>query len=112
MSAARKNDIRHDRLRRALLELSLAMAGSSILVCSVVGGIIHLYAIFLAFQASGYVAALLTFIFPFFAELYWIATIWSQTGIFWHGLTIASLAYFLLCVMAIIAGSVAASAPD
>jgi hypothetical protein len=74
--------------------------------------VIHLYATFLAFQASGYVAALLTFAIPFFAELHWIAVIWSQTGIFWHGLTIASVAYLALCAMAIIAGGIAASAPD
>ncbi|WP_162918345.1 hypothetical protein [Taklimakanibacter deserti] len=76
------------------------------------GGIIHLYATILAFLASGYVAALITFIAPFFAELYWIVVIWSQTGVFWHGLTIASIAYFVLCIMAIIASVSAASAPD
>jgi hypothetical protein len=72
---------------------------------------IHLYATILAFLASGYVAALLTFIIPFFAELYWIFVIWSETGVFWHGLTVASIAYFILCVMAIFAGVFAASAP-
>ncbi len=103
---------RSSRFREALLGLSLAMAGTSIMVCSLVGGVIHLYATVLAFHASGYVAALLTFAIPFFAELYWIAVIWSKTGIFWHGLTVASIAYLVLCVMAVIAGSVAASAPD
>lgn len=100
------------RFRELLLKLSLAMAGTSIKICSVVGGMIHLYATFLAFQASGYVAALLTFVIPLFAELYWIIIIWSETGVFWHGLTVASVAYFVLCIMAIIAGVFAASAPD
>ncbi len=81
------------------------------MVCSLVGGVIHLYATFLAFHASGYVSALLTFAVPFFAELYWIAAIWSETGSFWHGLTVASVAYLALCAMAIIAGILAAS-PD
>jgi hypothetical protein len=100
------------RFRELLLKLSLAMAGTSSMMCSVVGCIIHLYATILAFLASGYVAALLTFIIPFFAELYWIVTIWSETGVFWHGLTIASVAYFVLCITAIMAGVFAASAPD
>jgi len=90
----------------------LAMVGSAITICSIVGGIIHLYATFLAFHVSGYGAAFATLILPFFAELYWIAVIWSKTGVFWHGLAIASIAYFVLCGMVIVAGSVAASASD
>ena len=117
MSAARKNEVRRleqraSRFRGILLQLAMAMAGTSVLVCSLVGGVIHLYATFLAFHASGYVAAVFTFAIPFFAELYWIAVIWSETGVFWHGLTVASIAYLALCIMAIIAGIVAAIAPD
>jgi hypothetical protein len=100
------------RLRELLLKLSLGMAGTSIMICSVVGGMIHLYATFLAFLASGYVAALLTFIIPFFAELYWIFVIWSETGVFWHGLTVASIAYFVLCIMTVNAAVFAVSASD
>jgi hypothetical protein len=117
MCAARKDGAQpltqgSGRFREFLLKLSLGMAGTSIMICSVVGGMIHLYATILAFLASGYVAAILTFILPFFAELYWIVTIWSETGVFWHGLAVASVAYFVLCLMAIMAGVFAASAPD
>lgn len=98
-------------MREALPKLALGMAGTSIMLYSVVGGIIHLYTTFLAFQVSGYGAALLTFVTPFFAELSWIAVIWSETGVLWHGLTIVSMAYFGPCVTAIVAG-IAASSPD
>ena len=100
------------KLRETILALSLAMAGTSILVCSVVGGMIHLYATALAFKASGLGAALLTLFFPFFAELYWIIVVWFETGVFWHGLTIASAGYFALIVMTVIAGVAAAWMPD
>jgi len=117
MGVARKKDAqsleqRSKKLHGSLLDLALAMAGTSILLCSLVGGVIHLYPTFLAFQASGYVAALLTFALPFLAEIYWIVIIWSHTGNFWHGLTIASIAYFILCVMTIAAAGVAASKSD
>jgi hypothetical protein len=117
MIAARKDgarplDRQSSRFRDVIFNLSFAMAASAIMVCSIVGGMIHLYATFLAYHASGYAAAFATLIFPFFAELYWIAVIWSETGTFWHGLTVASIAYFVLCVIVIVAGSVAASNPD
>jgi hypothetical protein len=113
MGAARKSATgTTSRFQEVLLKLSLAMVGTSVLVCSVVGGIIHLYATFLAFELSGFGAAFLTFATPFFAELYWIAITWLETGVFWNGLTIASIAYFVLCGLTIIAGIAAASNPD
>jgi Ca2+/Na+ antiporter len=110
--SARPLDQQSGRFRDARFSLSLAMAGSAIMVCSIVGGIIHLYATFLAYQASGYAAAFATLVFPFFAELYWIAVIWSETGTFWLGLAVACIAYFVLCVMLFVAGSVVVSTSD
>jgi Ca2+/Na+ antiporter len=110
--SARPLDQQSERFRDARFSLSLAMAGSAIMVCSIVGGLIHLYATFLAYHASGYAAAFVTLIFPLFAELYWIAIIWSDTGTFWHGLVVACIAYFVLCVMLFVAGSVVVSTSD
>jgi hypothetical protein len=66
----------------------------------------------LAYQASGLVAALLTLVFPIVAEVSWIDIIWSETGVFWHELTVVSVAYLALCAVAMAAGGIAASGSD
>ena len=53
-------------------------------------GAIHIYTVFVANLHGGGIAAVITFLFPPFSQLYWIYTIWDNTGIFWHPLSVFS----------------------
>jgi len=42
----------------------------------------HIYTAFIAFEAAGFIAAIITISFPFVAELYWGGRIWNESGRF------------------------------
>ena len=62
----------------------------------------HLYTGFIAFQAAGFIAAIITLSFPVVAELYWVWRIWNEGGHFLNHYTSLIL---MLIVFLIIAGT-------
>ncbi|MGA7482508.1 MAG: hypothetical protein WBW26_11575, partial [Bradyrhizobium sp.] len=55
---------------------------------------------------TGFVPMLLTLIFPFLAQIYWIFHLWSITGVFFHTLTVLCIVW----VLVMLAGAGAAAA--
>ena len=51
---------------------------------------IYIFCLYLAYLTS-FVAVLLTLIFPFIGQAYWIWAVWTATGVFFNPLTIACL---------------------
>jgi hypothetical protein len=87
-----------------------ALAGVIGTVCMValwlLGLGIYVFTLYLAYLTS-FVAILLTFIFPFLGQLYWIWALWSATGVFFNPLTIACLAWLGLASITLITMSLA-----
>ena len=85
---------------RIIHGLAIWVAGMSMIVNTVGGVAIHLFTVWIAFKASGIIAAVLTLIFPLLGTLFWIFRLWDITGVFWHFLTLAAVAYlFVIAVM-------------
>ena len=61
----------------------------------------HLYTGFIAFQAAGFIAAIITLGFPFVAELYWVWRMWNESG---HFLNHYTSLIVMLVVFLVIAG--------
>jgi hypothetical protein len=61
---------------------------------------IYLFTLYLAYWAS-FLSLLLTLIFPFFAQLYWIWALWSATGVFFNLLTLLCLGWIVLAVLTV-----------
>jgi hypothetical protein len=78
------------------------MRGAVALICFVIlwllGIGIYLYCLYLAYLTS-FVSLLLTLIFPFFAQIYWIITLSHFTGNFFNNLTILCLAWIAVGIL-------------
>ena len=70
-----------------------AMAGIAYPVMAILGAIIHVWTIVIAFAASGLFAAVLSLVFPVLAQLYWGLMIWNMTGTLWNYYCLALIAY-------------------
>ena len=78
------------------------LVGLAYPVMTVLGLVLHLWTIVIAFSASGFGAALLTLIFPVFSELYWGRQIWKVTGTVLNEYCGALLAYAALWLVMIV----------
>ena len=61
-------------------KVGTGIAGMAYLAASLLGIIIHLWTVFLAFKISGIIATILTFIFPVLSEIYWFFKVGSNVG--------------------------------
>lgn len=103
-------------LRKIIFGTSLGLAGLIALAIQLGGLAIHLFTTYLAFQTSGIISALFTFIFPPLSELFWLWRFWSWTGEFfnfytqWVGLyvLVVVVGYVLIAIF----GSAAAASAD
>jgi hypothetical protein len=75
--------------------------GAIFMICMiwvfVLGLAIYLLTLYIAYLSS-FFAVLLSLIFPFLSQLYWISHIWSATGVFFNFLTLMCLGWFGLVV--------------
>lgn len=82
--------------------------GLSGLILAILGLVIHVWTIVLAFSFSGIFAAVLTLIFPVFSEIYWFLKVGLNIG-FDNNYCLAIIAYVIIFVIAMIAGFFATS---
>ena len=73
---------------------------------------VHLFTVFVAYDLSGALAAFLTLICPVISEIFWVASLYFQTGIFWNYLTMACAAYLATVVALIFSISMVTAASD
>tara|TARA_B100000963_G_scaffold182744_1_gene158867 strand:- start:578 stop:898 length:321 start_codon:yes stop_codon:yes gene_type:complete len=103
-------------LRKFIFGTSAGLAGIIYLVIQLGGLAIHLYTTYLAFQVSGIISAIITFVFPPISELFWIWRFWSLTGEFFNFYTQWICFYLLVLVVGYILiaifGSAAAATAD
>lgn len=73
------------------LNFLAAPAGCLIIVAHIGAALLHLWTILIAWQASGFVAALISFCLPVLSQIYWFAITWRTLG-FLNPYTITVLA--------------------
>lgn len=99
-------------MQRVLFGIAISLLHVSMMVKLVLGLLLHVYTTYIAYQVSGLLAAILTFLTPGFAEVFWIVKILIDTHQFWTLLTIGCAAYIgVWIVLAVVAGIAAASEP-
>ena len=65
------------------IAVPLASIGGFLLAASWVAAIaLHVYTMLVAFKFSGFIAAAITFIFPYISQVYWVWKTWEITGNF------------------------------
>ncbi|MGC2026104.1 hypothetical protein, partial [Bradyrhizobium sp.] len=94
--------VRNDAARGAVMK---ALAGVLFVGGWLLGLGIYLLTLYIAYL-TGFVPMLLTLIFPFLAQIYWIFHLWSITGVFFHTLTVLCIVW----VLVMLAGAGAAAA--
>lgn len=104
-------------LRKIIFGTSAGLAGLVYLAIQLGGLAIHLFTTYLAFQTSGIISAIFTFIFPPVSELFWLWRFWSWSGEFFNPYTQWICFYLLVVVIgyiliAIFGSAAAASADD
>jgi len=96
-------------MRQIVLATAGAIFGLSNLLKIVLGLVLHGYTTWLAYEISGVVAAIVTFLTPPIAEIFWIFKIWHHYGDFWSYLAIGSVLYIAMYAVLVVAASVVAA---
>lgn len=82
-----------------LIGAGCAFAGLIYVVMGILGLLIHLWTILIAFNISGIFAALISLVAPLFAEAYWFFVSWGVTGTPFNTYGVAIMAYAGLWVV-------------
>ena len=82
--------------------------GLAFAIQSVLGLVIHVWTVVIAYLTSGLFAAVLTLIFPVISEIYWFFKVGSNLG-FGVNYCVAIMAYILLWVVAFVGLKIASS---
>lgn len=70
-----------------------ALVGIAYPVIGILGLIIHIWTIVIAYNVSGLIGAIVTLIFPVLSQIYWFIKVWSFAGTVLNFYCIAILAY-------------------
>ncbi|MDP2605017.1 MAG: hypothetical protein Q8S00_20925 [Deltaproteobacteria bacterium] len=85
--------------------------GLAWIAASILGLVIHVWTIVIAFLVSGLFAAVLTLIFPFLSEIYWFFKIGNNVG-FGATYCVSIMAYVGLFAIGFLGGAMIASSAD
>lgn len=77
-----------------------ALAGIAGLVMAILGAVLHVWTVVIAFLASGLVGAVITVVLPVLAQIFWFIAVWRGTGTLWNTYCVAVLCYVGLFVVA------------
>ena len=100
-------------MMRLVHGISVSLLSMSVMLKVLLGALVHFLATFIAWDLSGFWAALLTFFFPVIGEVYWIYKLWTQTGNFWSLLAIGCALYIgVWTALSVFAGIAAATEPS
>ncbi|MFA6378473.1 MAG: hypothetical protein WCX16_01670 [Candidatus Omnitrophota bacterium] len=81
-------------------KIGCALAGVSYFVMTVLGVIIYIWSIVIAYDSMGFLGAILTLIFPVFSQVFWGFVLWAEKGTIVTPYCLALLGY-LFCVLLI-----------
>jgi len=89
--------------------IGCALAGTAYMFLLVLGVIIHVWTIILAFMIKGFLAAIITFVFPVISQIFWFFKIGSNVGYTNNWFCIAIMVYAGLWVVVFVGVALAGS---
>ena len=89
--------------------IGCTMAGIAYVIMGILGLVIHVWTIVIAFTEKGLIAAVSSLILPVLAQIYWGITIWRTTGTLLNFYCLALIAYVFLIVVLIVDSRLAGS---
>lgn len=92
-------DERREAVRPDKVKLGCAISGVSYLLMTALGAIIYIWTIVVAYHAAGFFAAVLSLIFPVFAQIFWGIQLWVDTGTIMNPYCLTLLGYLLAAVL-------------
>ncbi len=79
-----------------------AIVGIAYPIMGILGLVIHVWTIVIAFIASGLIGAVITLIFPVLAQIYWFIKVWNMAGSVMNMYCLAIIAYIVCWIIMII----------
>lgn len=61
----------------------------------ILGGIVHIWTVIIAFSEGGFLAGILSFIFPVLSEIYWVIRLWGEYNAYVNSAIIATILVFV-----------------
>lgn len=78
-----------------------AFGGIIYLIAGILGLIIHIWTILIAYSFGGLIYAIISLILPVIAQIYWGIRVWTYTGTFFNYYCIALVGYVVLWIVAL-----------
>lgn len=86
------------------------VGGVSYIILSILGFVLHVWTIIIAFLTKGLLAAIISAALPVLAQIYWGIKIWSVSGTFFNPYCLAISVYVVLWIIVIATGLITSSA--
>lgn len=87
--------------------LGYAIGGTAYVILSILGLILHVWTIIIAFMIKGFLAALISFVLPVISQIFWFFKIGSNVGYTNNWFCISIMAYVGLWIVAFIGMAIA-----
>ncbi|UCG89138.1 MAG: hypothetical protein JSW71_11610 [Gemmatimonadota bacterium] len=68
-------------------------------ILGILGLVIHIWTIVIAYEISGLVGAAISFMLPVLAQIYWGIAAWQETGTIANPYCLAVIGYFVVLVL-------------
>ena len=78
------------------VKIGCAAVGLSYFILMAVGLIIYVWTIGIAYDSAGIAGAMLSMIFPFFAQIFWFFKLWNDTGTIFDPYCVVVISYVVL----------------
>lgn len=61
----------------------------------ILGAVVHFWTVIIAFSKGGFIAGILSFIFPVLSEIYWVFSLWGEYDAYVNTAIIATIWVFV-----------------
>lgn len=66
-----------------------------VVIVYILGIIVHIWTVIIAFGVGGFLAGILSLIFPVLSEIYWVISLWGENDAYVNTAIIATLLVFI-----------------
>lgn len=84
---------------------TIGVLGILLIIMNILGVLIHLFTVLMAYEVSGFIMAAVTLAMPVFAELFWFVRVWIIREEFLNPYTMGILVYLSAYILMITIGN-------